>query len=503
MDYVDTLHIRNYWETTGWNALKNGINSFIVVDVPRTQKGGRPEPYFYLLGIKDVWDVCINENNQTVEYIAFKQPNERIVFIEETSYRVFKKNEQSKEWEIEIDVPHSIYSTTGEFIDGVGYTPVASFYRTPVYGTKGISKRNPLTNALTQLDWVLTFKTSKKYLDMYGAWPIVVHYEHECTYKDSDGDECDGNGYITKPLQGVVAMGEWPADGSSPPPQCYQTKCPVCEMRGLMGPGTEFEVPAPRDKQQADLMLNPVKFIEPSNDKLEYGVSEITRLENEIKRNTCGYIDSVTKEAMNAKQVESQYESKKGILRGISEQFEHGIAFALSTIARLRYGKMFQRSTAFLGREYFLYNTADLMSKLELAKKAGLPQYEVSQIRETYSKTKYKDDALQYQRTHILSQLEPYPDLTPTELRSMGLDAVDTENFLLKLEFANFIAKFEREFTNIVDFGKAIPFKEKINIIHQKLLSYVRDKKISYPQATSSQPNSGGNGGRSGSTNAG
>lgn len=492
MDYLDKLHIRNYWQTKGWEAVKHRINSFIVVDVPAVQVTPRPEPYFYLLGIENVHDVVINADNNTVEYIAFYQGGkDKVVFIEETSYRVFERKD-GEDWKLIVDFQHSRYAANGDVIEGIGYTPVTSFYRTPIKGSAGINKRAPLTNALSKLDWLLTFKTSKKYLDLYGAWPIVVHYEQECTYKDAQGDACDGNGYITKTRMAVDPM-----DGSANIPQCYQERCPVCEAKGLMGPGTEFEVPSPRDREQADLMANPVKFIEPTNDKLEYGVKEVERLEIEIKKNTCGYVDEATRAQINEKQVESQFEGKRAILDRIREQFEHGMGFVLSTMARIRYDKLFQRSTIFLGREYFLYNTGDLIEKFKNGKSAGLPNYEISIIRETYSKTKYRDDPMQFQRTSILAQLEPYVDFSPSELRAMGIDVVDLENFYLKLEFANFIARFEREYTNIVDFGSAIPFKNKIDIIHQKLLSYVRDKNLKQPADSTqagSQPNSRPNG---------
>jgi hypothetical protein len=456
LDYIASQdNSESFWENKGFNALKSGINSFIVVDLkntdPAEQQSFRPEPYFYLLSISAVHDVMINERTGKVEYIIFNQSNGDIVALEETAFRRYRKDDAGN-WNLLFENFHDL-----------GFTPADSFYRHPIKGTRGINKRSPLTNSLSKLDWLLFFKTSKKYLDLYAAYPILMSYEQKCEYKDEHGNSCEA-GFINYSVPNAV-------NGFT---HC-QKECPACAKTGFIGAGSNITVPAPRDNQDADMMNNGVKFIEPSNDKLDYNVGEIERLEEEIFLNSVGFMQEASKEAINEKQVKSQFESRITILNRIREQLEQNIQFTLNTMGRLRYGNSYSHSIVTLGNEYFLQSAEDIALQYTEAKKAGLPSYEVARIRETYSKTKFKNNPEQYERSFILAQLEPYPDHTVNELKGFGINASDMENFQLKLDFINYVAKFERDFMNIVDFGSLIDFGKKIEIIKEKLLNYVRE----------------------------
>lgn len=481
--YIKETIEPNFWENKGMDALRVGINSLIVIDTKPNQSTLRPEPYFYFLNIKALFDIQVNKMDGEIEYVIFWQKDGSLIVIDEIAYRRFIKPNEASDWQLAPDGEkiHSVYSQSndqkgnivyGDLISGLGYTPVCSFWKPAIKGSEGINKKGVITSSLTKLDWLLFFKTSKKYLDLYGAWPIIVSYKETCDYRDEQGNPCE-EGYIN-----------YSYPDSSDPERLIkaQRECPACKSRGVIGAGSFWTVDPPKDKDDVDLMLNPVKFVEISNDKLEYAVSEIDRLENEIFENTVGFVQEATTSAINEKQVVSQYEGQKAVLDKIREQFERSQQFAMETVARLRYGTLFVRSTVFLGKEYFLQTPDDITVQYQNAKKAGLPYYEISRIRETYSKTKFKDEPGEYQRSYILSQLEPYPDQSLAELRNYSVDQQDQLNFYLKLDFANFIAKFEREQMNIVEFGSLIPFKDKISIIQTKLLEYVREKNLASPQ---------------------
>ena len=475
MQYLENTVDSDFWETKGMDALRTGISSLIVVDLPEFQTDLRPQPYYYLLSICSCYDLVINEETGAIEYVAFWQKDKSVIFIDEVAYRKFRQQEQGGEWYLVEggEKIHSTYKETineadnsviyGDLINGLGYTPVCSFYKNAISGSEGIIKKGPITTSLSKLDWLLFWQVSKKYLDLYGAWPIVVSYKEECTYRDENGHECR-EGYVNFEYEG--SNGQWLKG---------QKECPSCKNRGVIGAGSFWTVDPPRDKDDVDLMQNPVKFIEVSNDKLEYGVAEMERLEKAIKINATGYYQEATKDAINEKQVYSQYEGRKAILDTIREQFEEAQEFVYETMAKLRYDQFFLKANVFLGKEYFLQSPTDLVLQYTEAKKAGLPMYEVAKIRETYSKTKFKNDPGEFQRAFILSQLEPYPDQSIAELKALGLNEVDLEGFYLKLDFANFIARFEREQMNVVEFGSLLSFDQKISIIKSKLLQYVSD----------------------------
>jgi hypothetical protein len=54
---------------------------------------------------------------------------------------------------------------------------------------------------------------------------------------------------------------------------------------------------------------------------------------------------------------------------------------------------------------------------------------------------------------------------------------ISQEELRLKLNFNNYIRRFERENTNVLEFGNAIPYQRKIEIINGKLAEYAEADK--------------------------
>ena len=91
--------------------------------------------------------------------------------------------------------------------------------------------------------------------------------------------------------------------------------------------------------------------------------------------------------------------------------------------------------------------------------------------------TEYRNDPTAQQRIAILSELEPYAHLTREELREMQKDGlIDATELRVKLNFSNFVRRFERENTNIVEFGNAIPLDKKIAIIKAEFVKYANEQ---------------------------
>ena len=47
----------------------------------------------------------------------------------------------------------------------------------------------------------------------------------------------------------------------------------------------------------------------------------------------------------------------------------------------------------------------------------------------------------------------------------------------IKLNFANFVRRFEREYLNVLEFGYNMPFNSKINFITNKFNDYASESK--------------------------
>lgn len=466
-NYLSSIKHHSNWRQKSFDYFKTKINCFVICDMPETQDELYPKPYWYFISIDKIHDVVINKNGQ-VEYISFeieKSNNEneekRIAIIDDKAYYVYYKLKDNDSWVEAINSPHSIYDeTTGELIEGLGYCPAKSLIDDSIVNTCYIDKKGPSTNSLGNLDWLLFWEISKKYLDSYGAWPIIVSYKQKCNYRNNLGVECN---------DGFLYSGE----NTKPEP------CPKCSSPSLIGPGSRYEINAPQSKEEHDLLdSGMIKFIEISNDKLDFCIKELDRLKTELFINMVGFDgDVMQKEAINEDQVQSQFESRETVLMRWAIKLAQTEKFVIDTIMKLRYGTYFIKSVIDYGSIFYIKKVEDLMTDYEHAKKTGMPLYLLKQIRDQINQTRYKNNPDLYQRNFILEMLEPYPDYTINELKNLGIDVSDPENFVLKLNFNNFIARFETENANVIEFGKLISFDEKINIIKSKLLSYVSRSK--------------------------
>ena len=80
------------------------------------------------------------------------------------------------------------------------------------------------------------------------------------------------------------------------------------------------------------------------------------------------------------------------------------------------------------------------------------------------------------QRMIILGDLEPYRHLTRDEVQALyDKNLITIEELLIKLNFADFVRRFERENMNIITFGENIDYDTKINTIKERLTEYARE----------------------------
>ena len=90
--------------------------------------------------------------------------------------------------------------------------------------------------------------------------------------------------------------------------------------------------------------------------------------------------------------------------------------------------------------------------------------------------TEYRHNPQQMQRMVILSDLEPYRHLTRNEVAGLyDKGIVSKEEYLVKLNFADFVRRFERENMNIIEFGDNIEYDTKIGIIKDRMKEYAKE----------------------------
>ena len=449
------LNEPDIWKTVGWKKMQVSINSILVVDLPQIQMSVRPEPYFYWLEIEDVVDYEM-VNDTEFKWIVFRQPNRRIAAFDDTYIRVYQLNEKNE-----------IASLVSEATHNLGYCPARFFWSTQLNEKNKDLKKNPISKELSNLDWYLFFSISKQHLDLYAPYPIYSAYAADCNFENNEtGDYCDG-GFLRN------SSGEYKIlnDGTV-------EKCPCCSEKRIAGPGSFLEVPIPNQAEGIVDMRNPVQITTIDKDSLTYNVEECVRLRNDIIVSIAGSGGTVSeKEAINETQVAANFESKTSVLNALKTNFELAQKFVEDTICRFRYGSDFISSSINWGTEFYVFTVKELYNKYEQAKTNGASESELDAITQQILEVEYRNNPLVLQRMLILKQLEPYPHKTLDEVLKLHEKKLLNENYVkLKINFSTLVERFERENINIIEFASARTFSEKIKLITDKLLDYVREE---------------------------
>lgn len=449
------------WKTIGWKRMQVSPNSILIVDLPTQQNTFRPEPYFYWLEIEDVIDYETPDGT-AIDWIVFKQPENKIAVFDDTSIRVYQLNEKNE-----------ISGIVSEANHNLDYCPARFFWTTQLNEKNRELKKNPITKELSNLDWYLFFSISKQHLDLYAPYPIYSAYEADCHYENNEtGDYCDG-GFLRN------SKGDWKflADGTL-------EKCPCCGNKRIAGPGSFLEVPVPNVSEGIADLRNPVQITTIDKDSLDYNVDECVRLRNDIIISVVGSGGTVSeKEAINETQVAANFEAKTAVLNALKTNFEQAQKFVEDTICKLRYGEAFISSSISWGTEFYVFTVKELYDKYKQAKDNGASEAELDAISQQIIEVEYRNNPLVMQRMIILKQLEPYPHKTQNEVVTLfdkGL--LDKNKVILKLNFSSYIDRFERENINIIAFGANLSLRDKVNTIYKKLLEYVTEEQIAAPQ---------------------
>ena len=130
------------------------------------------------------------------------------------------------------------------------------------------------------------------------------------------------------------------------------------------------------------------------------------------------------------------------------------------------------------GTDFYLSTAAQLRDRYAKAKESGASEADLDAMQNQIIETEYRNNPTQLQRMLILAELEPYRHATREEVVTLFDKGLISESDLrIKLNFANYIRRFEREFLNILEFGGNMPFESKINFINQKLQDYERESR--------------------------
>ena len=445
------------WSTKGWEFFKSEINSVLIVDVAREQTTELPEPYFHWLPINDVITYKADPSTGVMDFIVFRRRDE-IVVLDDASYRVWddQKHTGQINGEPKVEAPHDL-----------GYCPARFFWNEAISLEDPDVKASPLSGELESLDWFEFFHISKRQLDLFGAYPILSGYEQSCDFSNAEnGDYCDGGFLRDK-------QGRYRLDMAG-----LLLRCPKCGNKRIIGAGSFVEIPVPNEAENQPDLRNPVQLLTVDRDALDYNVDEQKRLREEIITAVVGQDEIVTnRDAFNEQQVQANFESVTTVLNRVKRGFEDAQTWVDETVCRLRYGNYFLSARINYGTEFYLYSPDELRQRYKAAKDAGMSESELDLLNNQILETEYRNDPTQLRRMQLLAELEPFRHLSRQEVSELyDKNLVSVEDLRIKLNFPNFVRRFERENTNILDFGAEIPYKRKIEIITGEFRKYAAEQ---------------------------
>ena len=120
--------------------------------------------------------------------------------------------------------------------------------------------------------------------------------------------------------------------------------------------------------------------------------------------------------------------------------------------------------------------TEELRERYKSAKEAGASEAELDALHDKILETEFRNNPVMQQRMLILADVEPYRHMSRDEVVAMtNVGAIPREDMLLKVNFADYIRRFERENMNIIEFAANIDYARKVDAIRERLREYARE----------------------------
>jgi len=468
-----------FWSTKGFEQFKTDICSFVVIDLP--EESVEIDPYFYFVNINRVVDASVDDN-ANVDWIIYRLTENTYQYIDYEKYCIIVDNDGKL--------------TKGkEVIHNFGFTPVRQFW-TSNLNKNNFVKNSPIADSLGKMDHLLMAETAKENAQVYAKFPIVWMYEEQDNYdqysrvENINQDLVNSDGEYIEPgvYDGVNRETSFTPKSYSASISNYNEKRGQKKLR-LMG---DVAIKPRVDSENPDIG-DPVGFVGADVPSLEFINEDIDARKAEIWQNVTGSPKlAEVNQAINEKQVHSQFEAAENKLIEIKLNFELIEKWVLTSCARIKYGDDNVISVVVdYGDRFFLKTFNQLEQELREAKESGMPESYQLDIMEQIIETKYQNDSDAMFRNKIMLHLEPYPThslMEVFELQKAG--ALPMTDFILKREFNSLLKRFEREQTAIEEYVKPFEsFNVAVDNINNKLTEYLNQRQNAETTQTTTEGN--------------
>jgi hypothetical protein len=476
-DYLDTLHFLPRLRQKFSKVSLMGFQGVFLVDLPNELNPADelPAPYWKYIPSKLIHDALVT--GDTYEYVIIKQGQKQangttvdyfVCFDDEAAHVVVPGSNGMLAYSEERTVFHEL-----------GYVPAFAPSLFAALSDNDTTRTSIFDTTLPVATSFLRDHMEHELQKKYHAFSKMWSYAIDCEYMTST--ELPQQSGCTGPAQYVQVACE---KGHIQYPDGQVRQCPNCRGRGKFiptGPDKVYMLSLPKPGVQGTQVdiRPPAGYIVPDVETLEKQAQELERGEKSLEKAALGkegILASSTKvESGDAKSLDMQPVYDR--LRTFSASWQHVIQGVAETMARLRYGSSFRRSSVNIGDKYQLKTPQQLEQEYEAAKKAGIDDGQLFGYLEEVIYTKYKDDPLELEYNRLKLHLTPMPTRSTAELQQWLAGATVPNPKLVaaferKLNLNDYVARFERENGPLVQFGTRLPFDKRISKIQETFKIY-------------------------------
>ena len=419
------------FQTRMFRTLQGDVDAVVICDMP--EEGG--DPYYYFVGSSSLVDISVDDDDR-VEYIIFEDGIGNLVSMDDDWIRVFNCERRDKLVLLR-EVPNPI-----------GETPARMIWQDRLGSDNNVNHKSPITSVLGEMDKLLFDMVSRDYAEMYGKYPILATYD------------------IEQSLTGEPSEQKYGKEGIG---------------RQFLGAGSIVSSPPPTSKEEPDLNVNAVKFVNADPEILKFINLRIKEDWDKIFKSVVGDSGEVRNDAAkNEKQIESGFESKQDVITKIKYQFEKVNEWVIKTLCRMAFRNGFKDVECDYGTQFYLTDEYALLNSLSTAKEKKVPDAIISDITRQYFETKYRTDSETKKRMKIVLDIDPFPAKSIDDVFSIYQSnplLVGDDNMFIKLHLDALLQRFERENIPLVQFGNQYEYYRKIEIINETIRGYYANQK--------------------------
>jgi hypothetical protein len=469
--WIQDYEPQSWIERYAKQVFKNKPCSFVVID-----RDENAIPYMVFVDSKRLIDAKFKDEKGNLEYICFihsqkQHPTKNDVLVtffsvyDDKTFFVFSKDSDTDKIVKISAVEH-----------GIGYCPAKAFIETESNQKNKFKRRVTFTSALPKLeDWTI-FDIFRNFVDHYAPFPVT----------EAPINVCGNNECVDGKVPNEVIV-----DARTDETETHWSDCPVCGGRDQgqhIYPGTHIGIKVRTQKDEND-GSGVFKMHYPDAQSLKYTPEKLNELELDIRYKTSGVNTLMSNEAFNKLQVKGSFASMESILMRTKGELDELYEFIVTTVGKLMYKNLTIKVEANFGTEYYLISEEDLQKRFDEAKKIGLPMEEMLMIYIQLIETKYKGNETKIKRQKMLIELDPLPLFSITESFALYEKKLISEfDLTQKVQFLNFIAKFEAENAPIIQFGITLAPTKRVEKIKETLNIYTNE----YIKSKSLQPSDDG-----------